>query len=521
VRKLNGGIKVCVVLLLCATTVTGTLTQTGASGPAAAPIFTTVHSFDFTDGAYPYAGLVQGTDGYLYGTTFGGGCGQGDEGEGCGTVFKMTPSGNLTSLYIFCSQGGDECTDGLFPRASLVQGTDGKFYGTTSNGGGGYDDDNGTVFSITASGKLTTLYTFCLQGGEYCPDGSAPFAGLVQGSDGSFYGTTIVGGANGDYEGGTVFTITPSGELTTIYSFCSQGSYKCTDGESPDGTLVLGTDGKFYGTTIGGGTYGYGTVFSITTSGTLATLYSFCAQKDCPDGAEPEAGLVQGRDGNFYGTTFQGDTVFKITPSGNLTVLYHFCSKSGYPCPDGQEPAAKLVQGTDGNFYGTTEIGGTKGFNGDDCSDGCGTIFQITPKGELTTLYDFCSQTDCADGSEPQSGLIQDTNGTFYGMVPGGAGGYGLVYSLSVGLGPFIETAPTSGKVGAVIKILGTSLTSVTNVRFNGIEAKFTIVSASEITTTVPTGATTGPVRVITPTGKLQATCPSGWNESVDSAWRY
>jgi uncharacterized repeat protein (TIGR03803 family) len=215
--------------------------------------------------------------------------------------------------------------------------------------------------------------------------------------------------------------------------------------------------------------------------------------------------LVQGTDGNFYGTTYRGSGVFKITPSGKLTTLYHFCSKGGNKCTDGGGPAAALVQGTDGNFYGTTEYGGA---HQNVCSSGCGTIFKITPTGRLTTLYDFCSQINCADGVEPVTGLIQDTNGTFFGTANGGAYSDGNVYTLSVGLGPFVATEPISGNVGKRVKILGTSLTGATIVAFNGTPAPFTVVSGSEITTTVPSGATTGPVRVITPTGKLQSNIP-------------
>jgi uncharacterized repeat protein (TIGR03803 family) len=512
-RNLNWGMKACGGLLVWGAVALAAQTggAPGTQGPAIAlpvqtevavppaPTFAVVHSFDYTDGAYPYAGLVQGTDGRLYGTTFGGGCGKGGEGEGCGTVFKMTPGGALTSLYTFCSQGGNECTDGLFPYAGLVQGADGKFYGTTSNGGGGYDDDNGTVFSITPGGKLTTLYTFCSQGGENCTDGSGPGGPLVQGVDGNFYGTTGAGGTN-NY--GTVFKITPSGALTTLHSFCSQGQPpKCTDGLGPVAGLVLASDGKFYGTTGGGGAYGYGIVYSITPGATLTMLYSFCSLTKCADGVQPKAGLVQGTDGNFYGTN--DDTVFKITPSGELTTLYTFCT-GGPPCPDGLDPEAGLVEGTDGNFYGTTESGGN---NNGECGIGCGTIFRITPNGELTNLYDFCSQSKCRDGEEPYPGLVQDTNGAFYGMAFGGSD-YGVVFSLSVGLRPFIETEPAFGKEGKQVKILGTDLTSATSVTFNGAAATFTVVSSSEITTTVPAGASSGRVEVRGPRGTLSSNVP-------------
>ena len=215
-----------------------------------------------------------------------------------------------------------------------------------------------------------------------CTDGEAPFrgAGLVQATDGNFYGTTPTAGANAS--GGTVYKITPSGRLTTLYSFCSQSG--CTDGAYPNGRLVQATDGNFYGITNGGGAVSSGTVFKITPSGALTTLYSFCAQLVngvCADGSAPEAGLVQASDGDFYGTTSEGGanfygTAFKITPGGALTTLYSFCAQSG--CTDGSGPDAGLVQATDGNFYGTTPGGG---------ANNLGTVFKITPGGALTTQF--------------------------------------------------------------------------------------------------------------------------------------
>jgi uncharacterized repeat protein (TIGR03803 family) len=244
--------------------------ETNAASPVATcfssglQAFTTLASFNGTDGSNPYAGLVQATNGDLYGTTVAGGA------YNDGTVFKITPSGTLTTLYSFCSQAG--CTDGAYPSAAaLVQATNGDLYGTT-------EYSEGTVFKITPSGTLTTLYSFCSQSG--CTDGANPIAGLVQATNGDLYGTTSEGGA---YGGGTVFKITPSGTLTTLYSFCSQAG--CTDGAYPVAALVQAINGNLYGTTDAGGAYNDGTVFKITPSGTLTTLYSFCSQGGCTDGA--------------------------------------------------------------------------------------------------------------------------------------------------------------------------------------------------------------------------------------------
>jgi uncharacterized repeat protein (TIGR03803 family) len=311
------------------------------------------------------------------------------------------------------------------------------------------------------------------------------------------YGTTADGGANG---GGTVFKITPDGALTTLYSFCSQSG--CADGRYPYAGLVQANDGNLYGTTLLGGANGKGMVFRITPSGTLTTLYSFCPESGCTDGANPGAGLIQATNGDLYGTTTGGGTnglgtVLKITPDGTLTTLYSFCSQnSPFLCADGTNPNAALVQATDGNFYGTTFSAG---------AHGSGTVFKIAPSGTLTTLQRFSGP----NGASPYAGLVQDTNGRFCGTTTGGgANNDGTIFSLSVGLGPFVETQPTSGWVGATVRVLGTDLNGATSVSFNGTGAAFKVVSSSEITTTVPAGATTGKVQVVTPSGTLLSNVP-------------
>jgi uncharacterized repeat protein (TIGR03803 family) len=469
----------------------GLTPQCGYSGQVAATqatldysAFITLASFNGTDGSDP-RGLVQATNGYLYGTTVTGGA------NGYGTVFKVTPSGTLTTLYSFCPQSG--CVDGEEPEAGLVQATNGDLYGTTEDGGA---SGGGTVFKITPSGTLTTLYSFCSL--PECADGGLPVAGLVQATNGDLYGTTTGGGAN---HSGTIFNVTPSGTLATLYSFCSQSG--CVDGLQPEAGLVQATNGDLYGTTPWGGVGGYGTVFKITPSGTLTTTYSFCSQSGCTDGEFPYAGLVQATNGYLYGTaqnggTYHLGTIFKITPSGTMTALYSFCSQSG--CADGEEPDFGLVQATNGDFYGITTGGG---------ANANGTVFKITPSGTVTTVYTFCSQSGCTDGANPYAGLVQATNGYLYGTTSqGGAHNNGTVFSPSVGLGPSVETLPTSGKVGAAVKILGTNLTGATSVSFNGTGAVFEVASSSEITTTVPTGATTGTVQVVTPSGTLSSNVP-------------
>ena len=429
-----------------------------------AQTLTTLYSFcsqpGCTDGISPSAGLIQTSDGNLYGTTWGGGA-NGSK----GTVFRITTGGVLTTLYSFCSQ--DNCADGQWPYAGLVQASDGNLYGTT--GAGGVLGSYGTVFKITVRGGLTTLYKFCSQ--NSCPDGNYPTGALVQASDGNLYGTTPNGGSIGT---GTVFKITLGGALTTLYSFCPQRS--CTDGGSiPNGGLIQASDGNLYGTTAGNA----GGVFKIATSGALTSLYTFCSLDNCADGDYPVAGLVQASDGNFYGTTDMGGpsragAVFKITPSGELTALYLFCSQAN--CTDGQNPQAGLVQAGDGNLYGTTTYGG---------SGGQGTVFKITTSGALTTLHSFCSQGSCPDGANPVAGLVQASDGNLYGTTAGSAEtGFGTIFRLNIGLpsGPSIST-------GGVVNAASYATTGVAPGSIASAFGSF-LLSSAAVATDVPLPAT-------------------------------
>ncbi len=474
-----------------------------SSASMAAQTVSTVLSFNGSDGQHPQGALVEALDGNLYGTTYGSLAGYG------GSIFKLTPSGTLTTLYTFCS-AGPPCTNGASPQAGLFLASNGVFYGTTT-AGGSYNSSCpqgcGTIFKVTGGGALTVLHTFCTV--TPCVDGQEPIAGLVEASNGGLYGTTYLGGAN---SAGTIFRITTGGKFASLYSFCSLSA--CADGEFPAAGLVQASNGELYGTTYLGGSFSEGTVFQVTTTGVLTTVYNFCQESGCTDGAEPETGLVQGTDGNLYGTTSSGGattstegTIYKVTTSGALSTLYSFCSKTN--CTDGYVPAG-LIQATNGDFYGTTTYGG--GENGNfSCNEGsCGTIFEITPSGAFSTLYSFCTLANCADGWQPYSGLVEDTNGTLYGTTNlGGAdGNWGTVFSLSVGLGPFVEARPSFGKPGAAIKILGTGLTGSTKVTFNGVAAFFEVLSSSEILTKVPSTATTGTLQVVTPSGTVSGNVP-------------
>jgi uncharacterized repeat protein (TIGR03803 family) len=462
------------------------LTATAAS----AQTFNLLATFDGDNGSQP-GSLVQGLDGNLYGTTGVGGAYQ------SGTVFQLTPAGSLTTLSSFCRVKG--CPDGQYPGELILAG-DGNFYGGTAYGG---THNYGTIFRITAAGVGSRVYNFCAQ--TNCSDGTIP-SGLVQSAGGTFFGTTLQGGGNAGSLG-TIFSVSGANTITTLHTFCSQ--LNCPDGGYPNGAIQA-VNGNFYGTTSVGGSSKnyeiYGTIFGMAPNGTFKTLYRFCSQTNCSDGYGPVAGLVQGSDGNLYGVNpFGGNlancfedgcgTVFKITPSGSLTTLYTFCPQSS--CPDGGAPFAGLIQANEGNFYGTTL---TEGFNS------AGTVFRTTPLGVLTTLYNFCASMPCTDGSNPRATLVQHTNGKIYGTTnSGGANGDGVVFSLDLGLSPFVEALPLAGSVGKAVKILGQGFIGTTSVSFNGTTASFTVHSDTYLSATVPSGATTGYITVNTPSGRLNS----------------
>ena len=381
--------------------------------------FTTLGSFNGSNGANPMSGVIQASDGNFYGTTYVGGS------SSDGAVFKLTPGGTLTAL---CSFSG---SNGQLPFSGVVQGIDGNLYGTTFSGG---SSGNGTMFEATPGGMLTSLYSFGASG-------SGPVAGLIQGSDQNFYGVTSDAGTS---TMGTVFKITPTGSLTTLVTFTD------TNGAYPEANLIVGSDGNFYGTTLDGGTVNDGTVFKMTSGGSLTTLCSFTGS----NGQQPfRGGLLLGSDGNYYGTTREGGsvgdgTVFKMTPGGTLTTL---CSFTG---TNGSSPYAGVVQGADGNFYGTTYSGG---------SSGDGTVFMVTPGGSLTTIYTFTG----TNGSSPEAGLLLASDGNMYGTTySGGSLGSGTVFKFT----PFFVPATVGSNFNYQITALNTVSTyGVTGTLPNGL----------------------------------------------------
>jgi uncharacterized repeat protein (TIGR03803 family) len=474
--------------------------QNSAVPPATT--FITIADFGVGDGQYPSA-LAQGTDGYYYGAAYYG------PRSTNGFGFYLTPAGSYSLLDYACTT--NDCT-GSKASAGMILAGDGNFYGTTAYGGDGpYRTVNkaGTVYRANAQTGLTTIYSFCSQ--LNCKDGDDPYSPLTLGSDGNLYGTTQI---NGRYKAGLAYVVTLSGSETVLHNFCA--SANCADGSNPS-SLIQATDGNFYGMAGGGaGTYcvapGYcGMIFKMTPQGTTTTLYNFCSLPNCTDGAGPRGGLIQAADGNLYGMTSGGinsngiydgtGSIFKLSLQGNLTTVYSFCSV--YGCNNGIQPGG-LIQGTDGNFYGTVynSEGAACGFG-----LGCGTIFELTSTGVFTTLHTFCELggETCPDGIFP-GGLVQGTDGNFYGTTfRGGPTGYGTAFKLSTGLGPFVQTVTASGQVGSSVIILGNNLTGVTSVTFNGTPTTFNVVSSTEITATVPTGATTGAVVVTTASAMLKS----------------
>ena len=384
-------------------------------GQAQSTNFTVLHSFSGTggDGASPYARLSEGHDGGLYGTTYYGG-----SGIGYGTVFKLNKDGSGYSvLHSFQSSGGD----GQNPYAGVLEGSDGALYGTTEQGGSGR---LGTVFKLNKDGSgYTVMHKFQ----DLNDDGYYPEAGLVEGSDGSLYGTTMGGGSGG---GGTVFKLSKSGSGYTVIHNCVSN-----DGSWPYAELVEASDGILYGTTYYGGTSGNGTVFKLNKDGSGYTiLHSFGSAGG--DAKNPFAGLMEGSDRMLYGTTFSSGSVypgavFKLNKDGSgYTVLYSFKDYGS----DGRSPYAGVLEGSSGAFYGTTYVGGSTDY---------GTVFALNNDGSgYKILHNFTGGS--ADGQFPYAALLEGSDGALYGTTKnGGNRNYGTVFQMTGPGKPRLGLQPT------------------------------------------------------------------------------
>jgi len=415
--------------------------------------------------------MTQGRDGNIYGTI------GDDNSNAAGSAFKMTPSGTFTRIYSFCSLA--KCADGSGPWGGLSLGKDGNLYGTTTGGG---SFNSGTAFQLTPSGALTTVWNF-----DNGTDGGVPWYPLLQGLDGNFYGVSNTQ-YNGDY--GAFVKLVPT--ATPPYKESVLIDFNYTDGNDPN-LPTQGTDGSFYGSTFSGGTKGLGVLFKSTTAGVETVLHNFTGYST--DGAYPIGALVQGNDGAYYGVTWQGGSsnlgsIFKVTSNGTYTLIHNFVGRPN----DGAYPRSGLILGSDGNFYGTTLNGGT-------VNDG--TIYKVTPSGQVTVLYNFCSQSNCADGFSPVIPLLQHTSGKFYSSTSGNSLGGSYFYSLDVGLAPFVKIVNWAGKVGTTVELLGQGFTGTTGVSFGGVPATFKNVADTYMTATVPPGALSGTLTVTTFTGSM------------------
>jgi uncharacterized repeat protein (TIGR03803 family) len=440
---------------------------------AQAQTLTTLAAFDGVDGYGPFSSVVQATDGNFYGTTNSGG-----NAYQAGTFFRVTPTGELTDLYNFCSQ--PKCADGTFLSSVPILGRDGNLYGVT--GGGGNSTDSGTFYRMTLGGEITTLYAFCPNVG--CADGQGP-TGIVEGSDGNFYGTTsVVPNSNGGY-GGTIFSISPSGKFKLLHTFCSRAN--CMDGDFSFYPPILGSDGNLYGVTYTGGNQGGGLLYELTSSGTYRVLYNFCPKSGTCENEGPFI-IVRDSEGNFFGTTAYGGSsgygaIFELTSTHRFAVLHNFASYNDWPYTG-------LTLANDGNLYAVSGGGNDN------------IILKITPAGVPTTVYRLPS----SDGGPPVGPLFQGTDGSLYGTTTYGPGHFnGTVFKFSIGLSPLVETVPGAGEVGQHVLILGNGLNGTTSVTFNGVAAEFKVEKDTSIRATVPAGAITGTVSVVTPSGTLNS----------------
>lgn len=440
----------------------GGLVLSLASDNLNAQTYTDLHNFNCsTEGCSPQypALLAQGRDGNLYGTMFHGGT------YNYGTVFKATPDGpvsTVTVLYTFDGNLGI----GVNAHSGLTLGTDGNFYGTTAKGGLGA----GTIFRITPAGAIQTLYSFTGNTSSPPYDGGEPFAPPIQGKDGNYYGVTM---------SGTAYKITATGKFTPLSHSIPYWS---------PAPVLQAADSKFYGVD-----FQYkGTVFRFLP---FKIVHPFGGA----EGSNPYGPLVQSSDGNFYGTASSGGpfqngsgTVFEMTPKGVVTPIHAFDRNN--KINEGYSPAAGLLEATDGNFYGSTQYGGGAGGA---CS--CGVLFKLTKSGVYTVLHTF----DSGQGFVPQATLLQHTNGKMYAVTFGSSYDGGVLYSLDMGLAPFVKLMTTQGNAGQIVQILGQGFTGTTAVMFGTGSASFTVDSDTYMTAVVPATGTTGYVTVTAPSGAL------------------
>lgn len=386
-----------------------------ATTSAHAQTFNQLYDFQGkADGGNPVAGLTVDSEGNLYGTTEAGGRGtcKGNFLSGCGVVFKLSTTGELTAIYQF--QGG---TDGADPRGGVIRDARGNLYGTTFAGGGATcafapAGGCGTIFKIDANGNETVLYRF--SGG---PDGAGPSASLYQDAQGTLWGTAELGGivTNPQCSGAGCGTIFRLGRTGKFFSRAFQGPPN--DGASPAAALVADPHGNLYGTTLEGGPNFVGILFKISPTEKLTIVHEFDITNG--DAGFPTGLLVSG--GKLYGVgsaggANQGGAVYDLDLSGER-VLYNF--------PEGNDQSILFASGTlaretDGSLYGTVSFG----FQ----DENFGELYKLDAAGNFTVSHEFLGNPD---GASPQAGVIRDAAGNIYGTTQkGGAFDAGTIFKL-------------------------------------------------------------------------------------------
>jgi uncharacterized repeat protein (TIGR03803 family) len=437
---------------------------------------TVLYNFDVTHGSNPNGGLVMGADGNFYGTSEHGGA------HAYGNIFQLTAAGSLKVLYDFT--GG---TDGGYPLAPPIQGTDGNLYGTSYPG---------IAYKISTKGAFKVI--------KRIP--ATAYGPLVQGTDGAFYGMTEQGGTSGV---GTIFQIAGS-KVTTLYNFDS------IHGAFPYGGLAQGADGNFYGTTSEGGSSNAGVVFQVTPKGAVSVLYNFDSTHSA-NGYQAYAGLVAATDGNLYGSTIFGGSsgngvLFKITTAGTYSVLSNFDGTHGagaYPTP---------TQYTSGKFFGLTSKGGAaaKGV-AYSLDNSVGPFVALTatlgPVGKSVGILGNGLTGTAAvkfNGATAKFKVFSDTYLT--ATVPSGETGIITVTTLLGTLSSskqyrvtpkILSFSPTSGPVGTSVVLSGSGFIQTASITLGGVKVtSFTVDSDKQVTIIVPAGATTGKIVLTTPGGK-------------------
>jgi len=450
----------------------------------------------FAEVAQPFGnGVTLGSDGNLYTAQY-------FDRDGCGEVWKTTPTGTSTELNTICGIYGNG------PEVSPTQAPNGIFYGPASeipSGGAG------TIYSITSSGTVALVYNLSNA------TGSVPVAPLVVGSDGELYGGTRLGGSNND---GVLFRITTGGTYTVLHNFAG------SDGADLERGLFLASDGNLYGVTQFGGTDNNGVFFKLTSSGAYTVLYNF------PSTYPPvNSSLMQATDGNFYGLIEQGNSsqpgwIFSLSTTGTFTIVHTFCQETD--CTDGIAPSTPLMQDTNGNLYGFTVHGG----DASACDDvGCGVLYSLdigaAPFASLESTsgkegaragifgQGFNARSVVKFGGTQATAVTPGGTGFLSATVPAGAltgavtvttGSTTLTSSRTFDVTPtMLSFSPSSGSVGTSVTISGTGLLQTTKVAFNGKSASFSVVSDSEVNATVPAGATSGRIKVATRGGSVQS----------------